>query len=207
MVFAVALTGGIGSGKTSASNLFDELGADVIDTDEIARALTASGQPAVTQIANHFGADVVNSDGSLNRTRMREIAFLDEHARLALENILHPLIRAEVRRRLAVSSGPYALVVIPLLTESRGHDYAGRIAVVDCNEDQQISRVTRRSKLSRDQVLAIMATQATREDRLAIADDVIDNDSSPQALHSQIDALHRKYLKLASEGVDRGLSF
>ena len=198
MVFAVALTGGIGSGKTTASNLFGELGADVIDTDLIARALTASGQPAVTQIANHFGADVVNSDGSLNRTRMREIAFLDEHDRLALENILHPLIRAEVKRRLSISPGPYALVVIPLLTESRGHDYAGRIAVVDCSEDQQISRVTQRSKLSRDQVLAIMATQATRKDRLAIADDIIDNDSSPQALHSQVDTLHRKYLKLAT---------
>jgi dephospho-CoA kinase len=198
MVFAVALTGGIGSGKTTASDLFGELGADVIDTDEIARALTAGGQPAVAQITKHFGPDVANADGSLNRARMREIAFHDEHARLALEKILHPLIGAEVRRRLSVSPGPYALVVIPLLTETRGHEYARRIAVVDCSEEQQISRVTKRSNLSYDQVLAIMATQATRKNRLAIADDVIDNGDSPQAIHAQVDSLHRMYLKLAN---------
>ena len=197
MVFAVALTGGIGSGKTSASNRFGELGADVIDTDEIARALTAAGQPAVTQIANRFGPDLANSDGSLNRARMREIAFQDEQARLQLEHILHPLIGAEVRRRLSDSPGPYALVVIPLLTETRGHEYANRIVVVDCSEEKQISRVAQRSNLPRDQVLAIMATQASREERLAIADDVIDNDTSPDALQSQVDALHQKYLQLA----------
>ncbi len=198
MAFAVILTGGIGSGKTTASDLFGELGADVIDTDEIARALTAAGQPAVKQIAKRFGEDVANSDGSLNRARMREIAFQDESARLDLEAILHPLIGKEVRRRLSASPGPYALVVIPLLTETRGHEYANRIAVVDCSEEQQISRVMKRSNLSRDQVLAIMATQATRKDRLALADDVINNDESPQSLHSLVSALHRKYLKLAA---------
>jgi len=197
MVFAVALTGGIGSGKTTVSDLFGKFGADVIDTDEIARDLTGSGQPAVTQIAERFGPAVALPDGSLDRARMREIAFEDEHARLALESILHPLIRAEVKRRLAISPGPYALVVIPLLTESRGHEYANRIAVVDCSEEQQIARVIERSKLSRDEVLAIMATQASRKDRLAVADDIISNEGSPDELHSKIESLHREYLKLA----------
>ena len=198
MVFAVALTGGIGSGKTTVSDLFHELGVDVIDTDEIARSLTASGQPAVTHITERFGPDVASPDGSLNRVRMREVAFEDERARKALEDILHPLIRAEVRRRLSVSPGPYALVVIPLLTETRGHEYASRIAVVDCSGEQQIARVTERSKLSRDEVLAIMATQASRKDRLAIADDVISNEDSQDALRSKVDSLHREYLKLAA---------
>lgn len=198
MVYAVALTGGIGSGKTTVSDLFGEFGADVIDTDEIARTLTTRGQPAVAQIAKRFGKDVVLPDGSLNRVRMREIAFEDEHARLALENILHPLIGAEVRRRLSVSIGPYALVVIPLLSESRGHEYASRIAVVDCSEEQQIARVMKRSKFSRDEVLAIMAAQTSRKDRLAIADDVIDNEGSSDELRSKVESLHREYLKLAA---------
>jgi dephospho-CoA kinase len=198
MVFAVALTGGIGSGKTTVSDLFGELGVDVIDTDQIARELTASGQPAVTQIAERFGPDVVLPDGSLNRARMRAIAFEDEHARLALENILHPLIRTEVRRRLAISPGPYVLVVIPLLTQTRGYEYANRIAVVDCSEEQQIARVMGRSKLSQDEVLAIMATQSSRKDRLAIADDVINNEGSSDTLYSQVKSLHRHYLKLAA---------
>lgn len=198
MVYAVALTGGIGSGKTTVSDLFGEFGADVVDTDEISRTLTTSGQPAVAQIAKRFGKDVVLPDGSLNRVRMREIAFEDEHARLALENILHPLIGAEVRRRLSVSIWPYALVVIPLLSESRGHEYASRIAVVDCSEEQQIARVMKRSKFSRDEVLAIMAAQTSRKDRLAIADDVIDNEGSSDELHSKVESLHREYLKLAA---------
>ncbi len=198
MVYAVALTGGIGSGKTTVSDLFGEFGADVVDTDEIARTLTTRGQPAVAQIAKRFGKDVVLPDGSLNRVRMREIAFEDEHARLALENILHPLIGAEVRRRLSVSIGPYALVVIPLLSESRGHEYASRIAVVDCSEQQQIARVMKRSKFSRDEVLAIMAAQTSRKDRLAIADDVIENEGSSDELRSKVESLHREYLKLAA---------
>ena len=198
MVYAVALTGGIGSGKTTVSDLFCEFGADVIDTDEISRTLTTSGQPAITQIAKRFGEHVVSPDGSLDRVRMREIAFEDVNARLALESILHPLIGAEVKRRLSVSPGPYALVVIPLLSESRGHEYAGRIAVVDCSEEQQIARVIKRSKLSRDKVLEIMATQTSRKDRLTIADDVIENAGSPDELRSKVESLHRKYLKLAA---------
>ena len=197
MAFAVGLTGGIGSGKTTISDLFAELGVDVIDTDEISRALTGKAQPAVAQIAEQFGPDVVAADGSLNRDRMREIAFSDPEAREKLQRILHPLIRAEVQRRLAASAKLYALVVVPLLVESRGYDFADRVLVIDCSEEQQIERVMHRSGLSRDQVKAIMATQASRSERLAAADDVINNDGEMADLRSQVEKLHRQYLSLS----------
>lgn len=197
MVFAVGLTGGIGSGKTTVSDLFAALGADVIDTDEIARSLTAKGQPAVALISERFGSDVLKSDGNLNRERMREIAFADDQARLSLEAILHPLISQEAQRRHQISPGPYAIVVIPLLSNRSRYRFLDRIAVVDCGEEQQIARVMRRSKLSREQILSIMATQTPRKKRLAFADDVIDNHGSSSALRSQVEALHHKYLKLA----------
>ena len=197
MAFAVGLTGGIGSGKTTISDLFAELGVDVIDTDEISRALTGKAQPAVAQISEQFGPDVVAGDGSLNRDRMREIAFSDPEARKKLQGILHPLIRAEVQRRLAASANLYALVVVPLLVESRGYDFADRVLVIDCSEEQQIERVMHRSGLSRDQVKAIMATQASRSERLAAADDVINNDGEIADLRSQVEKLHRQYLSLS----------
>ena len=197
MAFAVGLTGGIGSGKTTISDLFAELGVDVIDTDEISRALTGKAQPAVAQISEQFGPDVGAGDGSLNRDRMREIAFSDPEARKKLQGILHPLIRAEVQRRLAASANLYALVVVPLLVESRGYDFADRVLVIDCSEEQQIERVMHRSGLSRDQVKAIMATQASRSERLAAADDVINNDGEIADLRSQVEKLHRQYLSLS----------
>lgn len=197
MAFAVGLTGGIGSGKTTISDLFAELGVDVIDTDEIARELSRKGQPAVRQIEEQFGPDVIAADGSLDRDRMREIAFSNPVARRTLQRILHPLIRAEVQRRLAASAELYALVVVPLLVESRGYDFADRVLVVDCSEQQQIERVMHRSGLSRDQVKAIMTTQASRSERLAAADDVITNDGEIADLRSQVEKLHRHYLTLS----------
>ena len=197
MAFAVGLTGGIGSGKTTISDLFAELGADIIDTDEIARELSRRGQPAVRQIERHFGPQVIANNGSLDRDRMRELVFSDPDARKALQRILHPLIRAEVKRRLAASRQPYALVVVPLLVESRGYEFADRVLVVDCSEEQQIARVMQRSGLPRDQVEAIMATQANRKERLAAADDVINNDGAIAALRSQVEKLHHRYLTLS----------
>ena len=200
MVFAVGLTGGIGSGKTTISDLFAELGVEVIDTDEIARRLTSRPQPAMTAIEAHFGPEVIASDGSLDRERMRKLAFSNPEAREALQRILHPLIREEVQRRLEATASPYALVVVPLLVESRGYGFASRILVIDCPEEQQIARVVQRSGLSREQVKLIMATQASRSDRLAIADDVIRNDGEIGALRDEVQRLHHQYLALAKSG-------
>ena len=197
MAFAVGLTGGIGSGKTTVSDMFAELGVDVIDTDEIARALTAKAQPAMRQIEEQFGPDVIADDGALNRDRMREIVFNDPNARRTLQNILHPLIRAEVQRRLIESGKQYSLVVVPLLVESSGYDFADRVLVVDCSEERQIERVMQRSGLTRDQVEAIMATQVSRKERLAAAHDVISNDGEIASLRAQVEELHRHYLHLA----------
>ncbi|NIO39890.1 MAG: dephospho-CoA kinase [Burkholderiales bacterium] len=197
MIFTVGLTGGIGSGKTTISDLFAEQDVDVIDTDEIARGLTEKNQPAVRHIERQFGPGVVASDGSLDRQRMRELAFSDPDARKQLQRILHPLIKAEVQRRLSASKASYALVVVPLLVESGNYDFADRVLVVDCSEEQQIKRVMRRSRLSLEEVNAILATQVSRKERLAAADDVIDNEGEIAALRSQVEILHEKYLTLA----------
>ncbi len=197
MPFTVGLTGGIGSGKSTVSDLFAALGAEIIDTDEIARALTVSGQPAVSIIEREFGPEVVQDNGALDRDRMRELAFSDSTARERLQNILHPLIRAEVQRRLALTDAPYAIVVVPLLVESRGYKFADRILVVDCSEERQVERVARRSGLAPAQVEAIMATQASRCERLAAADDVIRNEGDIAELRAKVEQLHEKYLTLA----------
>jgi len=197
MAFTVGLTGGIGSGKSTISDLFSTLGADIIDTDEIARALTGSGQPAVQKIKEQFGSEVVQGDGALDRERMRALAFSDPSARETLQNILHPLIRKEVQSRLSRTKAPYAIVVVPLLVESRGYKFADRILVVDCSEEQQVERVMHRSGLAEKQVKAIMATQASRSDRLAAANDVISNDSGIAELRAKVGQLHQKYLTLA----------
>lgn len=193
--FVVALTGGIGSGKSTVADLFAERGATIVDTDAIAHELTAPGGAAMDAIRAQFGPAVVRADGGLDRDAMRERAFGDPQARHALEAILHPLIRAESMRRIAHASGPYAIHVVPLLVESGGRSgHFDRVLVVDCPVEVQIERVRRRSGLSTERIESILAAQASREQRLALADDVIDNGGEADALPGQVERLHRRYV-------------
>lgn len=196
----VSLTGGIGSGKTTVANAFAALGAGVVDTDVIARALTATGQPATSEISRRFGPEYLTSSGAMDRDRMRALVFSDPDAKQVLESVLHPLIRRESERQILASTAVYVIVVIPLLFETRAtRDAARRILVVDCDTETQIARVMSRSNLSRDQILAIMANQVSREERMRGADDVIYNDGDLKGLERQVRELHRKYLALAAK--------
>ena len=198
-MFAVGLTGGIGSGKSTVADLFAAHGVPLVDTDLIAHRITAPHGIAMPQIAAEFGASFVAADGSLDRARMRKLVFSDDGARKHLEGITHPLIRAETEREQREAQGPYVIVVVPLLVESGSwKTRVNRVLTVDCSVETQISRVMSRNGFSREQVLAIIARQATREARLVAADDIIDNDNAPlEALKAQVDAQHRVYLSLA----------
>jgi len=195
MTYVVALTGGIGSGKSAASDLFGRLGAGIVDTDAIAHALTGPGGAAMAEIRRCFGDEVVAADGRLDRARMRVLAFTRPEARRQLEQILHPLIRDRARSDIAASTAPYVVLVVPLLVETGAwREVADRIAVVDCSRETQVERTMRRSQLTRETVLTILDAQATRDQRLAVADDVIDNSGEPAALEPQVRRLHERYL-------------
>lgn len=198
--FSVGLTGGIGSGKTTVANLFADRGASVVDTDAIAHQLTVPGGIAIPAIRAEFGDSFIEPSGTMDRAKMRAQVFADPTAKKRLEAILHPLIRQESERAAAASQGAYVIFVVPLLVESdRWRQRVTRVLVVDCPEEQQIARVMARNGMSREQVLAIMATQATRADRLAAADDIILNNSSAESLAPAIDRLHALYVGLANE--------
>lgn len=200
MPYLVGLTGGIGSGKTTVANLFAELGAGLVDTDDIARTLTGPGMAAVAEIGHRFGAEYVTADGALDRGRMRRLVFADDKARRDLESILHPLIRQESQRMIATTTAPYAVVVVPLLLETPHYrGYANRVLVVDCDPEIQVERVMKRSGLSREEVLAIMASQLPRAERLRNADDIVSNDGDLAALGPQIPPLHHRYIKFAAQ--------
>jgi dephospho-CoA kinase len=199
--YCIGLTGGIGCGKTSVTRVFRELGAAVVDTDEIAHELTGPGGEAMDAIRREFGREFSAADGSLDRARMRRLAFSDPQARARLEAILHPLIRAQSRSRLNAATQPYALVVVPLLFETGAYgDLLRRVLVVDCDESQQIERTMRRSNLTEGEVRAIIAAQVSRKERIVRADDVLNNDGDMSALRKQVEALHAKYLLLARDG-------
>lgn len=205
MPFVIGLTGGIGSGKTTAAALFAQLGAEVIDTDEIARALTQPGGGALELIRQAFGSEFIGPDGTLDRPRMRHQVFSDPAARSRLEAILHPLIRERARSRAAASRAPYVLLVVPLLVEKGGYrGYLQRVLVVDCDEELQLARTMERSRLTREEVLAIMASQASREARLKQADDVLHNDGDLEHLKRQVQRLHCKYLEFAAAAPPSG---
>ena len=199
MAYIVGLTGGIGSGKSAAAQVFEELGATVIDTDAIAHALTAPGGAAIAPIQAAFGAGYITPEGALSRARMRELVFADAEKKRLLESILHPLIRARSNELVRAARSAYVILMVPLLVESG--DYRGRcqrILVVDCPEELQLERVLARSRIAPAQARAIMATQVTRAARLAAADDVIDNSQDLAQLRRQIEVLHARYLQFAA---------
>lgn len=198
MTFVVGLTGGIGSGKTTVAQRFGALGAEVIDTDAIAHAITQAHGEAMPAIRDAFGPRYVTSEGALDRAAMRSLAFADAQARARLEAILHPAIRRAADARVEASRAAYALVVVPLLFETRGYrERAARVLVIDCPPELQVARVMARSKLSTDEVLAIMAAQWPRWRRLQMADDVIWNAGEASALEPQCERLHAEYLRRA----------
>jgi dephospho-CoA kinase len=197
-VLVIALTGGIGSGKSAVASHLETLNVPVIDADLLAHQLVKPGSPALLEIQTTFGDDLVDANGTLNRSALRKIVFDDPGQRKRLEGILHPRIREAMQSWIAQQNAPYVLLVIPLLFETRQTDLAGRVLVVDCDESLQIERVLQRDQLSREQIRQIMASQVDRQTRLRGADDVIENNGSLEALIQTTERLHNDYLKMAS---------
>lgn len=193
----IGLTGGIASGKSTVADMLAELGAAIIDTDLVARQVVEPGQPAFDEIRSAFGDAVIAADGRLDRSAMRRIAFSDDAARKRLEAIVHPRIREETVRQSEAASGDYQVVVVPLLVESPLKAFVDRILVVDCAEETQLRRLVARDAESGDQARRMLAAQASRNERLAIADDVVSNDGDLEQTKAQVVALHARYLRLA----------
>ncbi len=199
MPYVVGLTGGIGSGKSTVADLFVARGAALVDTDAIAHELTGPQGAAMAAIAEAFGPAAVDARGALDRAAMRRQVFADATARQRLEAILHPLIRAESDRRCQAARAPYVILAVPLLVESGSYrERVQRVLVVDCPEAVQVARVMARNGLGEAEVQAILAAQASRQQRLAVADDVVDNGGDAAALVPQVERLHRQYLAAAS---------
>jgi len=192
----VGLTGGIASGKTVVAEMFRDLGVAIIDTDIIARAVVQPGEPALEEIRQQFGDQFIDPQGALDRTAMRQFVFSDDAMRERLEAILHPRIRQETMQQASAASGAYQVIVVPLLAESPLKRCVDRILVVDCTEDTQIERLMARDVESKPQASRMLAAQASREERLAVADDVIQNDGELGDTRKQVERLHLDYLQL-----------
>lgn len=193
----VALTGGIGSGKSVVADEFARLGVPIIDTDVIARQLVVAGMPAHAEIVTLFGEAILEADGELNRRKLRQLVFDAPEKRIQLEQILHPRIREEVRSQIDRLQADYCIVVIPLLSEKGRYSFIHRILLVDAPQEKQIQRTMQRDRQSREQVEAILASQSSREQRLALADDILDNSGEVAELKQQVRQLHQQYQSLA----------
>ena len=197
MSLIIGLTGGIGSGKTSATRFFAAEGIAIIDADTIAHELTGVQGDAIPNIKKYFGVDFITKNGKLDRKKMKNRIFSDINSRKKLEEILHPLIQAEIMHRIETAFSPYIIVVAPLLLETGDYcETVTRILVVDCNEECQISRTVSRDGLSKEEVRTIMATQKPRQERLNQADDVIVNDTDISSLQEKVKLQHNIYLSL-----------
>lgn len=203
MVYTVALTGGIGSGKSTVADNFARLGITVVDADIIARQVVEPGQPALSIISDHFGTEILLQDGSLNRRVLRERIFSSPAEKQWLNALLHPLIHQRTQTEIRQALSPYVLWVVPLLIENNLQQKADRVLVVDVSPEVQIARTIARDKVSREHAQQIIAAQATREARLSVADDVINNDGAPEKVAAHVDRLHRQYLELASQAAQQ----
>lgn len=203
MGYTVALTGGIGSGKSTVSDAFARFGIDVVDADVIARQVVAPGTQALAAIEQHFGADILNQDDSLNRRVLRDRVFASTPEKSWLNGLLHPLIHQQTQRQIAEATSPYVLWVVPLLVENQLQNKADRVLVIDVSPETQILRTMQRDGVSRQHAEQILAAQATREARLAVANDVIDNNGAPDAIASDVARLHAAYLEYASQAVSQ----
>ncbi|MBZ7670677.1 dephospho-CoA kinase [Klebsiella grimontii] len=203
MTYTVALTGGIGSGKSTVADAFSHLGVTVIDADIIARQVVEPGTPGLNAIVQRFGPQILNEDGTLNRRALREHIFAHAEDKSWLNALLHPQIQQETRRQMQLATSSYILWVVPLLVENRLSAKADRVLVVDVPKETQIERTMLRDRVSRQHAEHILAAQATREQRLAVADDVIENMGSPDAIASDVARLHAKYQRLASQAASQ----
>ncbi|RSK73559.1 dephospho-CoA kinase [Escherichia fergusonii] len=203
MRYTVALTGGIGSGKSTVANAFARLGINIIDADIIARLVVEPGKPALKAIEEHFGREIIAEDGSLKRRVLRERIFSHPEEKAWLNTLLHPLIQQETQCQIQRATSPYVLWVVPLLVENALYKKANRVLVIDVTPETQLKRTMRRDDVTREHVEQILAAQATRDARLAVADDVIDNNGTADAIASDVAHLHAKYLQLAAQFVSQ----
>lgn len=202
-VLRIGLTGGIASGKSLVAEIFAELGVPIIDTDEVARQVSAPGQPALAEIEAEFGADILTPDGQLDRAALRDIVFRDDAKRRRLEAILHPRIGEMTLEALDAAGGPYQIVVVPLLVESDFGQHVDRILVVDADESKQRQRLRTRDRESLEQAERMIAAQSGRSQRLQAADDVVNNSGTRAATRQQVEALHEKYLGICDRASGR----
>ncbi|MBF6639020.1 dephospho-CoA kinase [Rouxiella silvae] len=198
MNYIVALTGGIGSGKSTVANAFGRLGVTLVDADILARQVVEPGMPALHALVERFGKQIVLDDGSLNRPRLREVIFSNTAHKQWVNQLLHPIIQAETQRLIKAACSPYVLWVVPLLVENGLQDRANRVLVVDVSEEVQLLRTISRDGVSRQQAESIIAAQASRQQRLAFADDIIDNNGGPETIEPRVASLHSRYLDLAA---------
>jgi len=196
-MLTIGLTGGIASGKSTVARYFEARGVEVIDADEISRQVVAPGEAALNAIVDHFGNDIVDAEGNLNRARLREIVFNNVDERRWLEELLHPLIHAVVRRRLENCNSPYCLLMSPLLLETEQHQLVDHVLVVDVSPQTQLQRALARDGSNRKTIEAIISAQKPRQDRLAFATDIINNAGTQDELEAEVEKLHAKYLERA----------
>lgn len=197
--FVVGLTGGIGSGKSAATAYFEKLGIDIVDADEVARDVVALGSEGLKEIENRFGNSILLEDGNLNRAALREKVFSDINEKNWLNNLLHPLIRSRMQHLIGESTSPYCILSVPLLVENKLTEMCNYVVVVDCPETMQLERALKRDGSTEETIRNIMASQATRNERIEAADTVLDNSTTLSALSAQIADLHNTLLALSSD--------